>query len=411
MKRIDPLTTSNAKDAARAVVVIGPPLSMVGGMAGVVDQVVSCDFGGRYRTVAFSPTFAPGTTEPLIRRIWRHLRHLRALNTVIRQNRAAIVHLHTCSGFSFFRSILDMMIARRRGCRTILHIHGAAFDEFHAGSGPLARRLIAWSLAGADRVIALSECWRQKLRPMSPGARLCVVENAVAAPKSVTSNSHDGPCRFLLLARMDEWKGIDDLISACDQLRTEGILLELVLAGPPGTAGDATVLERKIRERQLDSTIRYVGPVHGEDKSNLLRRADVYVQPSHNEGMPLSLLEAASHGLAIVATQVGAVPEVIADQREGMLVPPHEPASLASAMRRLIIDVEHRRSLGQAARQLALTRFGLDRFQRDLVELYDDVSAAPPRRRRTKRPRPDQRRVSKESDSCATPAPSPPVPQ
>ena len=372
-----------SKTAPPTVIVVGPPASLVGGMAAVVEQVLTLDFGDHYRTVAFPTTFSPTGRESRFRQVVRHGRHLRRLAGNIRRSAASIIHVHTCSGFSFFRSVADMLVGQRGRCRVILHIHGAAFDEFHAGAGSLRRRLIAWSLRRADRVVALSEAWREKLRGMSPGANVTVIENAVSGPASVPSRRHDGPCRFLLLARMDEWKGVDDLLEACHRLHGEGVAVELVLAGPAGTAGDAAILDRRIHTLGLDSAVRYVGPVFGDDKVNLLRWADVYVQPSHNEGMPISLLEALSYGLPVVATRVGAVPEVLTDQREGLLVPAHRPDRLARAMGELIANIAHRETLGRAARDLASTRFGMDRFRRDLIALYDVLRAPPPRGEQT----------------------------
>ena len=199
-----------AKTAPPTVIVVGPPASLVGGMAAVVEQVLTLDFGDHYRTVAFPATFSPTGRESRFRRVVRHGRHLRLLAGTARRSQASIIHLHTCSGFSFFRSVADMLVGQGEGCRVILHIHGATFDEFHAGAGSLRRRVIAWSLRRADRVVALSAAWRDKLRGMSPGANVTVIENAVSCPASVPSRRHDGPCRFLLLARMDKWKGIDD---------------------------------------------------------------------------------------------------------------------------------------------------------------------------------------------------------
>jgi phosphopantetheine adenylyltransferase len=109
----------------------------------------------------------------------RHLGQLRLFVSTIRRTRARIVHIHTCSGFSLYRSALDMVVARLLGSRVILHVHGAAFDKFHAGAGRLLRRVIAWSLTRADRVIALSGGWAQKLRRMAPRACVVVIENAV----------------------------------------------------------------------------------------------------------------------------------------------------------------------------------------------------------------------------------------
>ena len=408
---IDPLAPAMSETGPETVIIVGPPTSMVGGMASVVEQIAGLDFGERYGAELFPSTSAPGPHQLLIGRFWRHLRHACALDATIRRSRAAIAHIHTCSGFSFFRSVLDMIIARRRGCRTILHIHGAAFDAFYDGAGWITRRLIEWSLGHADRVVALSESWQRQLRDMAPDARLWVIENAVSAPSSVPKRQHNRSCRFLLLARMDEWKGIDDLLDACGRLRAEKVVFELVLAGPSGTAGDSAVLNRKFRDLELDAMVRYVGSVHGEDKSNLLQWSDVYVQPSHHEGMPLSLLEALAYGLPIVATRVGAVPEVVTDRREGLLVPPRDPGCLASAMRELSRDVDRRRTMARAARELALSRFGLDRFRRDLLKLYDDVGTASSGHRQTKGDFPAKQVAQGRRGSGTAPAASPSAPR
>ncbi len=355
-------------------------------MASVVEQIIDMDFSGRYRPVLLPITLGSESSESAADRVARHIRQVRLLQATIGRTRAPIVHIHTCSGFSFYRSTVDMLVSQRLGCRTILHIHGARFDEFHAEGNAWRRRLIAWSLSRADRVITLSDGWLEKLRAMAPGARLVVVENAVDIPSSLltperalgfssrgTPLRKDNICRFLLLARMDEWKGIDDLLCACARLHADGVGIELTLAGPPGTAGDARVLREKAAARDLEDVVRYVGPVEGPAKSNLLRWADVYVQPSHHEGMPIALLEALAYGLPVVATRVGAVPEVITDRRQGLLVPPRRPEVLAQAMRSVALDDDRRGAMSHAARALAAERFSITRLRDDLISLYDEI--------------------------------------
>ncbi|MEK7730445.1 MAG: glycosyltransferase family 4 protein, partial [Planctomycetota bacterium] len=104
-----------------------------------------------------------------------------------------------------------------------------------------------------------------------------------------------------------------------------------------------------------------------------LQWADAYVQPSRHEGMPLSLLEALAYGLAVVATRVGAVPEVIDDRLHGLLVPPGDPGQLAHAMRELATDEELREAMSRAGRDLVRRRFNVARFRKDLVSLYDSL--------------------------------------
>jgi len=346
---------------------------MTGGMAGVIGQILALDFNKRYRFHCVPVTLSSDAGEVAFKRFARHFRQLLVLWRQIRRSGATLAHLHTCSGFSFYRSALDLALARWAGCRVILHIHGAAFDVFHEQAGVFGRWIIAWTLRRADCVVALSEGWRRKLQAMAPGTRIVVVENAVETSTETMTRGHDGAPRFLMLARMDEWKGVDDLLDACAQLHAKKLTFELVLAGPPGTAGDETVLNQKIRERALAGVVRYIGPVRGEEKERLLQWADVYVQPSLHEGMPLSMLEALACGLPVIATRVGAVPEVIEDGRHGLLIPPGRPDPLASAIMELATGTSLREAMGREGRGLVRSRFSLSRFRDELLALYDGV--------------------------------------
>ena len=116
--------------------------------------------------------------------------------------------------------------------------------------------------------------------------------------------------------------------------------------------------------------MQYIGSVQGSQKEELLQWADVYVQPSHHEGMPIAILEALSYGLPVVATRVGAVPEVIKHETHGLLVPAKNPHLFAEAMESLIKDPVRRKKIALAARKLAEDRFRLDRFHHDLLNLY-----------------------------------------
>jgi len=353
-------------------------------MAGVVAQMLSLDFGGDFQLKPFPFTCA-SRPDNVLQRGLRHLRHVVEFRRTVVRCRARIVHLHTCSGFTFFRSALDACVARRSGCKVVLHIHGAAFDQFCREAPSWQRRMIARTLRQADGVIALSQGWADELATFAPQARITMIENAVDIPADVPRAGTSPLCRFVLLARMDEWKGVDDFLDACAALRQTSIEFDAVLAGPPGTAGDAAILSDKISQRKLGGFVMYVGAVQGPAKEDLLRWADVLVQPSHHEGMPLAVLEALAHGRPVIATRVGALPEVIEDRQQGLLVPPRRPQLLADAMRELATAYVLRRTMGQCARELAERRFSLIRLRDDLARLYEgaisqSAVAALPRR-------------------------------
>ena len=349
-------------------------------MARVVEQMLQLDYAGRYRLALLPFTLSPTESEPWWSRVRRHLRQGRRLKELVRAATPAsgshpaqrpIVHLHTCSGFSFYRSCWDMWLAQRCGARVLLHVHGGGFERFHAQAGAAGKALIGHGLTRADCVIALSASWQERLQRLAPRGRIQVVENGVELPSACPQRSHS-VCRFLLLGQMDITKGVNDLLEACIRLRAK-VPFELTLAGPPGTAGDAQALNEKIAALDLQDAVRYAGVVRGPEKDELLRQTDVFLQPSHFEGMPLALLEALAAGLPVIATRVGAVPEVITDGREGVLIPVQQPERLAEAMLQLASDDAARARFGEAAFRLARVRFSLERFRDDLLRVYDSL--------------------------------------
>jgi len=382
---------------------IGPALDETGGMATVCRQMAALEFSGTFRVVHFATTCAANPQESFLRRIVRHLSHVVRLKRFIAAHDARVVHVHTCSGFSFFRSAVDAWIARRGGCRVVLHIHGAGFDQFCAQASAIEAVAIRHVLHKADAVIALSRGWAEALRTFAPRAEIQIVENAVAQSAeeivdcqlsigdckgdtregipdemsarkdSRTSGQKVDMCRFLMLARMDTWKGVDDLLAACARLSESGRDFRLTLAGPEGSAGGSTELRRKIDALGLGVCVHYVGAVDGAGKEKNWNETDVLVQPSHQEGMPMSLLEAMMRGIPVVATRVGAVPEVITDGCEGLLVEARNVEELASALARMSDSETDRAAMGRAARELGLERFTLARLERDLKVLYDKV--------------------------------------
>lgn len=352
------------------VVVVGPDPTDIGGMAGVVGQMLALPFGETIRVRYFPLPPRGEKSESVFSRVRRHLRHLIRWRRELESNPVSIAHIHTCSGFSFWRSAMDAWVARRSGAKVVLHIHGARFDEFCRESGWVARRMMRRILTSADRVIVLSQHWKEVLLKTAPRAQLAVIPNAIELPSRNRQKRREGRCRFMLLAKMDEWKGIDDLLLACGSLAHSDVPFELILAGPAGSAGDATVLNRKIADLALSDRIVYAGPVAGDQKEELLRWADVYVQPSHHEGLPLSVLEAMSFALPVITTTVGALPEVIEDGVHGRLVSPGRPDLLAKAMSDLANPPTLRAEMGARSRRRVEERFSLGRFRDDLAALY-----------------------------------------
>jgi glycosyltransferase involved in cell wall biosynthesis len=143
------------------------------------------------------------------------------------------------------------------------------------------------------------------------------------------------------LSRLSPEKGIYELLEAARQSPSGHVLWAVAGAGP---------LQAEVTAAQSD-VLRYVGYVDSAD--DFFAGIDVFVQPSRTEGLSLSLLEAMRSRLPIIATEVGATALAVRDGREGLLVPPRDPARLIEAALRL----ERDRDFAEALATQARTRF------------------------------------------------------
>jgi glycosyltransferase involved in cell wall biosynthesis len=113
-----------------------------------------------------------------------------------------------------------------------------------------------------------------------------------------------------------------------------------------------------------------------EDVDALLGAADLFVQPSRSEGLPLAVLEAMGHGVPVIATHVGGIPEVIEDGISGRLVPPGNPEALGLAVSQLLADPTQAQAMAKRAREQAEAQYSVDAMVKGYVELYARVAAS-----------------------------------
>lgn len=296
----------------------------------------------------------------------RHLGGLIRLAQRLSERRFDLAHIHTCSHFTFYRNLLDLLLAKLAGCRVVLQVRGGKFAEFCASRSHLGRWLVRGGLEWADAVILLSRNIRRAVRPYAGHARLLVVPNAFdpaalrAGQLRRRERQRSGPCRFLFLAALTQAKGLEDLLQAASLLRRRGPAFELHLAGP-ASPRLRRHWEQRLRELELSGVSQIVGAVSGRAKLELLAQADCLVHPSHCEGLPNAVLEAAAAGLPIIATAVGALPEAFSGAGAVPLVPPRDPQRLAAALERMAMDKAWREEVADRVCRHVLTNYNLPR--------------------------------------------------
>lgn len=206
-----------------------------------------------------------------------------------------------------------------------------------AAAARLADRLLV--LNEGDRRFAVSRGWKA-------AGQVDVVPHGVSERfLGATPPETDRAPAALFCGAWDHVKGITYLTRAFDELAARGHAVPLTVLGP-GVPRDTVLAAFSARAR---AHVTVLDRVAEEDVIIAYRRHALLVFPSTYEGFGLVALEAMSQGLAVVATPVGCIPDIMRDGATGTIVPPRDPVALAAAVRRLLESPDERQRLGAAA--------------------------------------------------------------
>jgi len=185
------------------------------------------------------------------------------------------------------------------------------------------------------------------------------------------SPESEGVQLVVLPARMLWDKGVGEFVDAAKQLRQRGVKARFVLVGEPDEGNPASVSEEQLRAWQNEGVIEWWG--RREDMPQVYAQSHIVCLPSYREGLPKSLLEAASCGRPIVTTNVPGCRDVVRDGDNGLLVEAREAAALANALARLLADPALRLKMGQRGRERVLNEFSQEKIVAQVMEIYREM--------------------------------------
>lgn len=350
------------KNTSSKVLSIGPDfINHRGGIGEVIQSYAS-----KFEQFHFIPTYkyhTKNTTKSFyfLQQLVKFILHL------VRNRQIKIVHIHFSDYGSFFRKSVILLISRAAGKKVIFHCHAAELHLFYRKSR-LVKSYIHFILKHSNRVICVSPQWKTFFKTILPSKRVDVVNNPVSPSSFDKTKKDKNITQFLFLGRIGNRKGIYDLLTAISLLpaSVRGSMRLYV-----GGDGDAPFLNNMIKQLKLESIVFHKGWVTGADKYDLLTTSDVYVLPSYNEGLPVSILEAMSFGMPIISTPVGGIPEIVKEGRNGFMVKPGDCESLSKCLSHFIEDKELSFTLGQHSLEL-VKPYLISEVIRDLTNIYID---------------------------------------
>ena len=322
----------------------------------------------------------PVRTVPMEREIslFRDLRSLLQLFRCFRSERFDVVHTHTPKA-----GLLGPIAAKMAGVPIVVHtIHGLLYHD----ALPLWKWLFFWipekttalfsdyllSQSREDVSVAIRTwlCRKSKILYLGNGIDVSRFSPQSATPDQEPDEQDIGRKRVVVgsVGRLVYEKGFGELFQAAEALAGKYEKLEFAIVGPQEADQNDAIGPDRIKDLEKRGLLRFLG--WQTDMPAMYRTMDLFVLPSHREGIPRACMEAAAMGLPVIATDIRGCREVVLDGQTGTLVPVRNAAALAEAIERMLRRPQDWASMGARARQHMFENFNNRIILQRLCDFY-----------------------------------------
>ena len=325
--------------------------------------------GWDVHVISFRPAEIAGATVHYVHgfeRIGRarYLVHARRVRRLVASLEPDLLHAHHLTSYGFLAGLCDVR-------PTIVSVWGTDILEAPEWT-PLHLRLTRFALEHADHVTATGlRLANATLRYMPNAKPVTVVSYGVDLDRFQVPVETARPVPVVgTVARLSQEKGLDVLLRAAAQISKQGQKLRLLIVGD---GPQRRKLERLAGQLGISDITEFRGEIPHDDVPAVLTELDIFAMPSLAEGFGVAALEASATGLAVVASDVHGIPDVVEHQRTGLLVPPGDAGALAAALTKLLDDAELRTELGTGGRAFVEEHYRWQDNAEQMERLYQDL--------------------------------------
>lgn len=328
-----------------------------GGQLSVASGLVQSPLSEVLRFIPFSTTTRSVPPPPLIVRLWDGL--ARSARFVARLPSCDAVMIFMSDGLGLVEKGLFAWIARLAGKGVVVRFGSGALPA-QCRRYPALELYLRHVLRNAHVVCSQGPFWTKFFENFreARGKVMEIVNGVKLGPARGGGAPAGGGHRLVFVGWMQRHKGIFEVLDAFVQIlrRYPDAVLTMV-----GGGGEVESFRQAATQAGVVRNIRLLGWVAPEDVPRILSENDVFLLPSHHEGLPNALLEAMAAGLPVIATRVGSIPDVL-DASSGILVPVGDSAAIAGAVDGLFSDPQLAGRLGAQARRVVESRHDANRI-------------------------------------------------
>lgn len=338
-----------------------------GGMTTVINQIMDNKWDKEGVRLSFVPTYMPGgKAKTMIFFLFAYIKVFFIF--VLRKPDVFYTHMSVRGSFSRTKALHKL--CKNFHVKDVIHLHGSEFKDWYKSVSPKKRHEIRSLIEECHTFIVLGKKWERFVSKIAPNAKIQILHNAVKIPKE-SNKWNEEETVFLFLGVLIPRKGCTDLLKAVKLLRDHNRIgnARFIIAG---TGEEEEKLKDFTNQNDLNKHVRFLGWIEGKQKEIELKKAGVFVLPSYNEGLPVSILEAMSYGIPVISTKVGDIADAVKENKNGYLINPGDINSLADRIEK-IMDKPRWEMMASNAKKYAMERFDISLFYNELLRTWKRV--------------------------------------
>lgn len=306
------------------------------------------------------------------KKIYKYLRILFEVIIKILKFKPEIIYIAiNAKGIGFYKDLPMVFISKIFSKRVVLHYHNKGVLS---ASENFINHLLYKYLFKNVKVILLSKRLLKDVNKYVNSKDVFYCPNGIhikhnkLAPKK---NKNKIP-QLLFLSNLLKDKGVLILLEALKVLNDSQQIFNCKIVGGEGDIS-SSYLNEKIIQKNLSNSVKYLGKKYGDDKYEIINSSDIFIFPTLNECFGLVLLEAMSFGLPVIATNEGAIPDIVVNNETGFIVQKNNAEIIAEKIKWLINNPDESKNMGKNAKVKFNNHFTLDIFEKNLAQILNQI--------------------------------------
>lgn len=276
-----------------------------------------------------------------------------------------IIHFHTTPDrLGLLIQMPELLLAKLFKKKIVIEIHVGNQLNAHTGN-----QLFKWVLRKANLIVLLAKHWEQLFKDKYTDINVPTAVLYNACKTQFPTSVQDKEKSIIMAAYFNSNKAPDLLLQAWAKIKDKYPDWKITMMGN----GEVEHFKEMTHQMGLDNCVSFPGYITGKEKEDYWRKASIYCMCSYNEGFPMVVLEAWAHGIAVITTPVGGLPDVIEEGKNCLTFPFGNVEILAEKLELLIENEQLRYKLAEYSRQFVKDTFSIEKIDKDIINIYQSL--------------------------------------